>query len=98
MMTAAPIVCGSCGKEIDPHGGLMSINGLRGSYHVGCVLVNEAALAPKPRFTEYGGMSYEQASREAERLITTKGWFQSWERLEALRTIMQRHALQAVPE
>jgi hypothetical protein len=41
-------------------------------------------------FPEYAGMSYEQASREAERLVQRKGWFQSFDRLTALREIMQR--------
>lgn len=41
-------------------------------------------------FSEYKGLSYEAASREAERLIT-KGWFKNFDRLEALRRIMQRH-------
>jgi hypothetical protein len=35
-------------------------------------------------------MSYEQASREAERLIARQGWFQSFDRLAALREIMRR--------
>lgn len=43
------------------------------------------------KYYEYGGMSYEQASREAARLIARRGWFGSWERLEVLREIMQRH-------
>lgn len=43
------------------------------------------------RFREYSGMSYEQASREAARLIERKGWFQSFDRLSALREIMLRH-------
>jgi len=41
-------------------------------------------------FIEYSGMSYEQASREAERLIN-KGWFQNFDRLCVLREIMLRH-------
>lgn len=40
------------------------------------------------RFDEYRGMSYEQASREAERLIERHGWYQSFDRLTALREIM----------
>ena len=40
------------------------------------------------KFIEYSGMSYEQASREAGRLIE-RGWFQNWERLAALREIMR---------
>jgi hypothetical protein len=39
-------------------------------------------------FPEYVGMSYEQASREGERLVDRHGWFQSWDRLEVLRIIM----------
>jgi hypothetical protein len=35
-------------------------------------------------FPEYKGMSYEQASREAERLIQRYGWFKSFDRLSAL--------------
>lgn len=42
-------------------------------------------------FPEYSGMSYEQASREAARLIETPGWFRSFERLTALREIMEHH-------
>lgn len=38
----------------------------------------------------YRGMSYEQASREATRLIERHGWFQSFGRLAALREIMVR--------
>ena len=41
------------------------------------------------KFYEYYGMSYEQASREAERLVQ-RGWFKNFERLEALRWIMLR--------
>jgi hypothetical protein len=40
-------------------------------------------------FPEYSGMSYEQASREAARLIERHGWYQSFDRLAALREIMQ---------
>lgn len=42
------------------------------------------------RFPEYSGLTYEAASREAQRLIDQRGWFQSFERLSALRKIMQR--------
>jgi hypothetical protein len=41
---------------------------------------------------EYRGFSYEQASREAERLINKDGWFQSFERLIVLRKIMEEQA------
>ncbi len=41
------------------------------------------------RFPEYSGMSYEQASREATRLIEERGWFWAWDRLCELRRIMQ---------
>jgi hypothetical protein len=41
-------------------------------------------------YPEYSGMSYEQASREAERVIARWGWFRGFERLAALRQIMQR--------
>ena len=40
-------------------------------------------------FPEYCGMSYEQASREATRLIERAGWFQGFERLCALHEIMK---------
>ncbi len=43
------------------------------------------------KFIEYSGMSYEQASREAMRLIETRGWFLAWDRLAALREIMLGH-------
>ena len=46
------------------------------------------------KFYEYAGMSYERASREAERLIR-RGWFRNFERLEALRWIMQREDVMA---
>lgn len=36
----------------------------------------------------YAGMSYEQASREADRVLARYGWYQGWDRLVALRTIM----------
>lgn len=42
-------------------------------------------------FYEYQGMSYEQASRAAERLVQQRGWFQSFERLSELRRIMASH-------
>jgi hypothetical protein len=38
-------------------------------------------------FIEYAGMTYEQASREAARLIE-RGWYRNFERLLELRTIM----------
>lgn len=44
------------------------------------------------KFYEYAGMSYEQASREAERLIRV-GWFRHFERLSCLRQIMTRAML-----
>lgn len=40
------------------------------------------------KFYEYAGMSYEQASREADRLIKRYGWFRYFERLEQLRKIL----------
>lgn len=43
------------------------------------------------KFYEYLGMSYEKASREAGRLIKHNGWFQSFDRLAALREIIVRH-------
>lgn len=43
------------------------------------------------KYYEYGGMSYEQASREAARLIAFHGWFRSMERLSELHGIMERH-------
>lgn len=42
------------------------------------------------KFYEYAGMSYEQASREAERIINRLGWFRAFDRLSALRDIMRR--------
>ncbi len=42
------------------------------------------------KFYEYAGMSYEQASREAEKVIQRYGWYQGFERLEVLREIMTR--------
>jgi len=45
-------------------------------------------LASDKRFIQYSGMSYEDASREAARLIARDGWFKNWERLVALREIM----------
>lgn len=47
-------------------------------------------------FQEYRGMSYEQASREAECLIQCKGWFQSFDRLAHLHQLMQREAGRSV--
>lgn len=47
------------------------------------------------RVLEYSGMSYEQASREASRLIERNGWYQRFERLAALREIMQRRGTEA---
>lgn len=41
-------------------------------------------------YLEYRGMSYEAASREAERLIKQFGWYHSFDRLAALREAMQR--------
>lgn len=38
---------------------------------------------------EYSGMSYEQASREAERLVA-QGWFKNFDRLMLLHEIMSR--------
>lgn len=47
------------------------------------------------RYYEYLGMSYEQASREGERLVKlaakTGNWFSIIGRLAALREIMARH-------
>lgn len=42
------------------------------------------------KFYEYSGMSYKQASREAERLLSCNGWFRSFDRLSALYEIMKR--------
>lgn len=39
------------------------------------------------KFPEYSGMNYEQASREADRLIV-QGWFKNIERLKALHQIL----------
>jgi hypothetical protein len=42
------------------------------------------------KYYEYAGMSYEQASREAQRLIERFGWYKSFDRLTALKRIMDR--------
>lgn len=42
-------------------------------------------------FTEYRGMSYEQASKESERLVNKDGWFRSFQKLAVLREIMVFH-------
>lgn len=42
------------------------------------------------KFYEYAGMSYEQASREAERLLANGGWYKNIDRLIALKQIMDR--------
>jgi hypothetical protein len=47
----------------------------------------------KERYIEYCGMNYEQASREAERLINKDGWYKSFDRLGRLRVIMELHLL-----
>jgi len=39
-------------------------------------------------FQEYAGMSYEMASREAEKVINLYGWYQGFDRLAELRRIM----------
>lgn len=43
-----------------------------------------------PRYEEYVGMTYEQASREADRLMTVQGggWFRNYGRMGRLRQIM----------
>lgn len=38
-------------------------------------------------YPEYAGMTYEQASREADRLII-QGWFKNIERLKVLHKIL----------
>ncbi len=48
-----------------------------------------AMMLKAPTVVEYCGMSYEQASREASRLIE-RGWYQNFERLVALYLIMIR--------
>lgn len=41
---------------------------------------------------QYVGMSYEQASREAERVIKSRGgWFANFDRLQILHRIMCEH-------
>ena len=45
-------------------------------------------------FLEYRGMSYEQASREAELLIKRAGWYMAFDRLMALYQIMKQHTLE----
>jgi hypothetical protein len=42
------------------------------------------------KFYEYSGLDYEQASRAAEKLLA-RGWYRNFERLAALREIMQWH-------
>ena len=42
------------------------------------------------KYIEYAGMSYEQASREAARLIERSGWYASLDRLIVLKDIMDR--------
>ena len=39
----------------------------------------------------YFGMSYEQASKEADFLVKRDGWFKSWDRLIHLHAIMKKH-------
>lgn len=39
--------------------------------------------------SDYRGMSYEQASREADRLIAHGGWYRNFEKLKELREIME---------
>jgi hypothetical protein len=39
-------------------------------------------------YLEYLGMSYEQASREVQRLCERGGWFRNFDRISALRQIM----------
>ena len=43
------------------------------------------------KYIEYSGMSYQQASREAARLIERLGWFLSFDRLTELHAIMDGH-------
>lgn len=38
-------------------------------------------------YYEYAGMSYEQASRAAEKILA-RGWYQNFDRLSALYKIM----------
>lgn len=40
------------------------------------------------KYPEYSGMSYEQASREAERLVQD-GWYRNFDRLSALHHAME---------
>lgn len=51
-------------------------------------LPHRPAYGPCPR--EYRGMSYEQASREAERLVE-RGWFRNFTGLAHLRDIMRQY-------
>ena len=41
MSTALPTHCGSCGKEIDPAGGMVRVNGLRPVYHPSCIMAHD---------------------------------------------------------
>ena len=44
------------------------------------------------KYPEYAGMSYQQASREAERLIASRGgWYLNFDRLTELRGVMGHH-------
>lgn len=43
------------------------------------------------KFPEYSGLSYEQASRAAEKLIE-HGWYRNFDRLITLREIMLLHS------
>jgi hypothetical protein len=45
------------------------------------------------KYIEYLGMSYEQASREAQRVIQSQGWFRAFDRLTELKQIMDRARL-----
>ena len=50
-------------------------------------------------FPEYGGMTCEEASREASHIIKRDGWYCAFPRLAALREIMKRTAkAEAAPE
>jgi hypothetical protein len=45
------------------------------------------------KYSKYAGMSYEQASREAQLIVELLGWYKGFDRLTALKQIMD-HGVQ----
>jgi hypothetical protein len=67
-------------------------NPLAGSAQYARSFAERAAMIIKmDKYEEYIGISYEQASREAQRLIDFMGWYQSLDRLIELKRIMTAH-------